>query len=142
MTKAAAGNSVRFHYTGKLEDGTQFDTSSGGDAVQAELGTGRTLPAIENALIGMAVGEAKTVKVEAADAFGPHNPALVHKVERARLPDGMQIAVGNRLKAASPDGQEVMLTIIEVGTTDVTLDANHPLAGRDVVFELELVGID
>jgi peptidylprolyl isomerase len=141
MAKATAGNTVRFHYVGKLDDGVQFDTSTGRAPVEVELGAGKTLPAIENTLIGMEVGETRSVDVEAAAAFGQHDPALVHKVERERLPDEVPIEPGSRLRAASPDGQEVMLTIVDVAETEVTLDANHPLAGRDVVFELELVEI-
>ena len=141
MTGAAEGQTVRFHYTGKLENGAEFDSSADRGPVEAELGSGKTLPAIESALIGMAVGEKKTVEIAAANAFGPHDPALLHKVQRSQMPDGMPIEPGQRLKASSSDGQEVMLTIVEVGTTEVTLDANHPLAGRDVTFDLELVEI-
>lgn len=141
MTKAAEGHRVRVHYSGKLDDGAEFDSSSGRDPIEIELGAGKTLPAIESALIGMAPGETKTVAVPSDKAFGPRDPKLMQKVAREKLPDGLSLELGSRIKAASADGKEVMLTIVAVDETTVTLDANHPLAGRDVTFDLELVEI-
>ena len=141
MTEASDGHTVRFHYRGTLDDGVEFDSSKGRDPVETTLGGGTILPAIEQALRGMAVGDEKSLQVPAADAFGPRDASLVRQVARSQLPDGVPIELGTRLRAENPEGQEVVLTIVALSETEVTLDANHPLAGRDLTFELELIEI-
>ena len=99
------------------------------------------IPALETACIGMAAGDNSTVAIAAADAYGPHQPEAVQKVERSAMPPEMDLQVGMQLQATDPNGQSHILTIIEFDDTNVTLDGNHPLTGQDLTFEIELVEI-
>jgi len=141
MTQAKSGDTVRIHYTGKLTDGTQFDSSEGRDPLEFALGAGAIIPGLEQAIIGMAVGDANTVTIAAADAYGPRHPEAVQTVERSQIPDHVELSVGGQLQAQAPSGQQLLLTVIELTEETVTLDANHPLAGEDLVFNVELVAI-
>lgn len=141
MSKAKSGDTVRVHYTGKLDDGTQFDSSAGQEPLEFALGTGKVIPGIDNAVEGMAVGESKSVKIAADDAYGPRHDQLVQDVPRAQLPDDMQPEVGMQLQAEGPDGQQMRLVVTEVSDEAITVDGNHPLAGHALNFDLELVEI-
>lgn len=141
MTHASNGNTVRFHYTGRLDDGTVFDSSVERDPLQTELGSGQVIPGIDQALVGMEPGEAKTVTVEATDAYGPHRPELVHEIGRERLPDGMEVSVGDRLEGSDGAGRRMQLLVVGVDDDAVKVDANHPLAGEDLTFDLTLVEV-
>ena len=142
MTEAAHGNTVHIHYTGKFTDGEVFDSSEGRDPLAFELGSGQVIPGLDKAMRGMKVGEKQTIEIAAAEAYGPHHPEGVQKVERSQLPPEIEIEVGAQLQASAQDGQAINLTIIEADENVVTMDANHPLAGKDLVFDVELVSID
>lgn len=141
MTQASDGNTVQIHYTGKLTDGTVFDSSEGRDPLEFQIGGNTIIPTLETAVVGMAVGETATVEIAAADAYGPHQPEAVQTVERSMIADGVDVAVGSQLQATAPGGEEFVLTVTAVDEKTVTLDGNHPLAGQDLVFDIELVGI-
>lgn len=141
MTEAAHGDTVNIHYTGKFPDGQVFDSSEGRDPLTFELGSGQVIPGLDKAMRGMKVGDKQTVEIPAAEAYGPHHPEGVQKVERSQLPPEIEVKVGAQLQASTPDGQAINLTIVEADDTVVTMDANHPLAGKDLVFDVELVSI-
>lgn len=140
-TLATAGDTVLFHYTGSLRDGTVFDSSSGRDPLRATLGSGHVIRGVDHALVGMAPGDEKTVTIAADDAYGPHRPELLHEVQREAIPSEVDLEVGKQLEGRDTSGQQLRLTVIEVDDEMVTLDANHPLAGQDLRFDLQLVEI-
>lgn len=141
MSQAKAGDTVRIHYTGTLDDGTQFDSSVGRDPLEFELGRGNVILGFEKAVEGMAVGDSKNVRLEPDDAYGPRHDQLVQTVARSDLPDDMSLTAGMALQGTSPDGQVTRLMVTAVTESTVTLDANHPLAGQALSFEIELVEI-
>ena len=143
MTTAKTGDSVTFHYTGTLADGTEFDSSIGGDPMGANLGEGQLIPGFESALVGMAAGDSKTVTLPADEAYGDRNPELVQTVDREVFPEnGVNVDVGQTYEMMSEAGQPMPVTVTAVEDAEVTIDANHPLAGQDLTFDLELVGIE
>lgn len=141
MAQAKTGDTVRIHYTGKLNDGTPFDSSEGREPLEFKLGEGQVINGFEEAVVGMEQGETKTFEVPADDAYGPRMDELVHEVPKERLPEDMEVQQGMQLQAVGPNEQPVLLTVAAVGEESVTLDANHPLAGEDLHFEVELVEI-
>lgn len=141
MTQAKLGDAVKFHFTGTFQDGDQFDTSHGNDPLEVTLGEGNIMPAVEQALVGMAAGDSKKVDVAADQAYGPRRPELVVEVERSNLPPELQLEVGGVLQATGQQGEVIHLTVVSMTETMVTLDQNHPLAGKDLTFDLELVEI-
>lgn len=141
MSEARSGDTVRIHYTGKLPDGTPFDSSDGRDPLEFELGSGKIIPGLDREIVGMEVGEKKTVEVSADDAYGPHHDEAVQEVQRSEIPENIELAHGMELQATDQGGQVVRLRVVELTEETVTLDANHPLAGQDLVFEIELVEI-
>ena len=141
MSQAKDGDTVKVHYTGTLDDGREFDSSAGGDPLEFTLGAKQVIAGFENAVTGMAVGDTKTVSIEAEDAYGNHNPAMVQTVGRDRFPANVDIAVGMQFQASGQDGQPLAVTVVEVTDEQVTVDANHALAGQRLTFALELVEI-
>ena len=141
MATAKSGDTVRIHYTGTLDDGTQFDSSSGREPLEFALGGGQVIPGFDSAVDGMAVGESKNVTIAPDDAYGQRHEQLVQEVPRDILPDDMDPAVGMQLQSQSPDGQVMNLTVTEVLEEKITVDANHPLAGQSLTFAIELVEI-
>ncbi len=141
MSKAKSGDTVRVHYTGKLQDGTQFDSSAGRDPLEFSIGAGQVLPAFSSAVEGMAVGDSKSITIEAADAYGRRHEQLIQDVPREQLPEDMQPAVGMQLQAQGQDGQPVHLVVTAVEDETITVDGNHPLAGKTLKFDIELVDI-
>ena len=141
MTTVKTGDTVRIHYTGTLTDGTVFDTSEGRDPLQFEVGSGQIIPGLDRALPGMEVGETKTVEVPSAEAYGPRDPAMRQDVPRDGIPPEIPLDIGTALQMQTPEGQVIPVTVVDVTETQVTLDANHPLAGRDLTFAIELVEI-
>ncbi len=139
MRVVEQGDRVRVHYTGKLEDGTVFDSSQGGEPLEFVAGGSEVIPGVSNAVLGMSVGESKTVTVPPEEAYGPHQEGLVQRVAVDRLPPGVQ--VGMPLKAVAGD-REVILWVTELGEEEAVLDANHPLAGKTLIFELILDSVD
>ncbi|MEC8726677.1 MAG: peptidylprolyl isomerase [Pseudomonadota bacterium] len=143
MSQATNGNVVRINYTGKLTNGTVFDTSKvdGREPLSFRLGQNQVLPKLEAEIIGMSVGEKKTVAVDANDAYGPHQKQAIQKIPRSEIPDGVDLTVGNNLQATGHDGEIVPLRVLAANEETVTLDANHPLAGHNLTFEIELIEI-
>lgn len=141
MTQARSGDTVRIHYTGKLANGTRFDSSEGREPLQFRLGSGEIISGLDRQIEGMEVGARSTVTVPASEAYGPHNPNQVQAVPRSSFPEGMDLEPGAQLQATTADGTPLRLTVVELGECEVTVDANHPLAGQDLVFEVELVEI-
>ena len=138
---AQDGDAVRVHYTGTLADGSQFDSSAGRDPLEFTLGQGGTIPGFEKAVLGMKVGETKTVTIPAADAYGPHREELTVVVDRAELPAGMEPVVGQQFEVMT-EQNPISVTVTEVTDTTITLDANYFLAGKDLTFDIELVSIN
>jgi peptidylprolyl isomerase len=136
------GDTVKVHYTGKLDDGTVFDSSVERDPLEFTIGEGQIIPGFEGAVIGMEAGESKVVVIDSVDAYGPHFEELVQVVDRAQIPDDIELEVGIQLQANHPQGGPLILTITEFSAETVTLDANHPLAGKDLTFEIEVLSID
>ena len=143
MSEAKQGDTVKIHYTGRLDDGSEFDSSLGGEPLEFTLGEGRVIAGFEQAVVGMTEGGSKTVTIEADQAYGPRNEQAVQDVPLTALPDQIRedLKVGMRLQANDPNGQPLVLTVTTIGDEAVTLDANHPLAGQDLTFDLELVEI-
>ncbi len=141
MSQAKSGDTVKIHYTGTLDDGTQFDSSVGREPLEFTLGSGQVIPGFDKAVEGMAVGESKTVRLEPADAYGKHHEQLVQTVERAQLPDEIAPEIGMRLQSEDPSGQVIEFMITEVTDVSITVDANHPLAGQALNFDVELTAI-
>lgn len=141
MSQASNGNTVRIHYTGTLQDGTEFDSSTGRDPLEFTLGEQSILPTLEASIVGMAVGDTAKVDIAAADAYGPRIEEAIQVIERSMIPDEITVTVGNQVQATAPDGQTLVFTIVDADDDTVTLDGNHPLAGKDLTFEIELVEI-
>lgn len=141
MAQAAVGDTVQLHYTGKLRDGTEFGTSRGQEPLQFKVGENTILPKLEMSVVGMAIGDTASVEIDAADGYGPRQPEAIETVDRSVLPAEVELVVGNQLQAQTQDGQTLVVTIIAVDDASVTLDGNHPLAGEDLTFEIELVEI-
>ena len=140
-TQAKDDDTVKVHYTGSLEDGTVFDTSLEREPLESTLGQGQLIPGFEQAVIGMKVGESKTVTIPAEQAYGQYNNELISIMDRDNLFEGLDPEVGQQLQAQQPDGQTIIVTVTEVSETSITVDANHPLAGKDLTFEIELIEI-
>ena len=141
MKAAKAGDSVRLHYTGTLGNGKEFDSSRGRAPLAFTLGSGQVIPGFDVAVTGMRVGEKKTVTIPAAEAYGERQTELVVEMPLSRFPDHIRPEVGQELEMAR-QGDRIHVIVREVSANTVVLDANHPLAGEDLTFQLELVGID
>jgi len=139
--QAQLGDTVKVHYTGTLEDGTVFDSSIDREPLEFTIGEGKLIPGFEEAVVGMSQGESKTVEIPSDEAYGSYYEELVFVVERDQLPPDLQPEVGQQLQFQQEDGTIVTLTVIDVSELSVTLDANHPLAGKDLTFEIQLVEI-
>jgi peptidylprolyl isomerase len=139
MTQAKKGDKVKVHYTGKLEDGTVFSSSPQEEPLQFTIGEGQILPGFEEALIGMNPGESKTVQIGPENGYGPRLEELVVVIDRERLPNQMDPALGERLQIRQTDGRTIAVTVTDVSPSTVTLDANHPLAGKDLTFDIRLL---
>jgi FKBP-type peptidyl-prolyl cis-trans isomerase 2 len=141
MAQAQHGSKVKIHYTGRLEDGTVFDSSEGRDPLEFTLGEGRIIPGFETGTMGMTVGQKKTISIPPDEAYGDHREDLVAHVNRNEFPEGADPAVGQVYQMDQGDGQSIDLRVIAVEGEDITLDANHPLAGQTLIFDIELVSM-
>lgn len=141
MTEAKSGDTVKITYVGTLNDGQMFDSSEGRDPLEFVLGSGQIIKGLDSAIPGMSVGDKKTVNVPCDQAYGQKNPEARQAVPREQIPADIPVAVGTQLQMQTPQGQVVPVTVAEVTETEVTLDANHPLAGQDLNFEIEVVEI-
>tara|TARA_R110002110_G_scaffold278023_2_gene493296 strand:+ start:6734 stop:7162 length:429 start_codon:yes stop_codon:yes gene_type:complete len=141
MTLAKAGNTVQIHYTGTLQDGSVFDSSDGRDPLEFQLGSGQIIPGLDSAIDGMAAGEQKTVTIPAAEAYGDYQDEARQTIPREQIPADIPLDVGTMLQMQTPDGNAVPVQVAEVTDDAVTLDANHPLAGKDLTFAVEVVSV-
>jgi peptidylprolyl isomerase len=139
--QAAIGQTVRVHYTGTLDDGRTFDSSRQREPLEFTVGGGQVIGGFDQAVTGMTPGDTKTVTIAAADAYGPHRPELVQDMPRSAIPPEVDLTPGNRLAAKDQAGNELVLTVVEADAEKAKLDANHPLAGEDLTFEIELVEV-
>ena len=142
MTQAKAGDTVRIHYTGTLDDGTVFDSSEGRDPLEFAVGRGPIIPGLDIAIPGMSVGDKKSVKVDCQDAYGPIHPEARQAVSRAEIAADIPLDLGTQLQVQTRDGHAMTVTVVEVTETEVTLDANHPLAGKHLTFDIVIVSIN
>ncbi|MBD3347805.1 MAG: peptidylprolyl isomerase [Candidatus Eisenbacteria bacterium] len=141
MAKVESGDKVKVHYTGKLEDGTVFDTSRDGDPAEFTVGENEVIEGLEEAVVGMQPGETKTAHVKPEQAFGEWNSGRVVEIDRINLPEGLDPEIGQILRSRDPSGETRLVKVVDVEQDKVKLDANHPLAGKELTIELELVGI-
>lgn len=141
MVQAKQGDTVKVHYTGKLGDGTIFDSSLDRAPLQFTIGAGDIIPGFETAVLGMNPGESKTQVIPTDQAYGPHLEEMVVTIDRQQIPPEIQPEVGQQLQIQQPDGQVLPVVITDVSMASVTLDANHPLAGEDLTFDIQLVEI-
>ena len=141
MTQAKNGDIVRINYSGRLTDGTEFDSSAGREPLQFKLGEGQVIPGLEAHVAGMEPGTRSTVTIPSEAAYGPHRPEAIQTVNRANVPPEIDLKVGSKLQARTSAGEVMPVTVVEVDDTVVKIDANHPLAGKDLVFDIELVEI-
>jgi peptidylprolyl isomerase len=137
--QAKKGDTARVHYTGRLEDGQVFDSSEGGEPLEFELGTGQVIAGFDEGIEGMSAGEKKTIEIDPGDAYGQRSEALVQTVSRADINLEDEPEAGMNLLLRLPDGNEIPVAITEVTQDSITLDANHPLAGKKLIFDVELV---
>lgn len=141
MSEAKSGNNVKVHYTGKLKDGTVFDSSKDRDPLEFKLGDGNMIPGFEKAITGMNTGDTVTAEIPADEAYGQRRTDLVVEVPMEKVPNDITPEVGQKLTIKQPDGNQIPVVITETKTDAIVLDANHPLAGKDLVFEIELLDI-
>ena len=142
VSKVKNGDSVKVHYKGTLEDGTVFDSSEGREPLAFTLGAGQLIAGFEKAVIGLEEGETTTTHIPAAEAYGEHRPEMTITVPKSELPADMEVHEGLQLQLNQPDGQPIPVVITNIEDDQITLDANHPLAGKDLTFEIRLVEID
>jgi peptidylprolyl isomerase len=141
MAEAKNGDTVKVHYTGKLDDGTIFDTSADREPMQFTIGEGQLIPDFEQAIVGMSPGESKTVQIPSDNAYGPHHEEMVMAVDRKEFPDDLDPKVDQMLQVRQQDGHTFAVKVTDVSEAKVTLDANHPLAGKDLTFDIQLTEI-
>ena len=141
MAQAKTGDTVKVHYTGKLDDGTVFDTSVEREPLQFTIGESQLIRDFEQAVVGMSPGESNTVQIPSDKAYGPHHKEMVLEVDRSEFPENVEPKVDQRLQVQKSDGQVFAVTVTAVSESKVTLDANHPLAGKDLTFDIQLAEI-
>lgn len=137
---AKLGDTVRVHYIGRFND-VVFDSSKGSDPIQFTLGEGQVIPGFEHAIEGMDEGDVKSVTIHPDEAYGPHLDELMMHVEKNQLPPDLDPQVGEHLEVQTPDGDLLVVKVADKKESDITLDANHPLAGKDLTFEIELIEV-
>ncbi len=141
MSQVKQNDTVKVHYTGKLTDGQVFDTSEGKEPIEFTLGEGQLIPGFEKGLIDMKLKEKKTITIPKEEAYGAPREDLVQEVEKSQLPEEIKPEVGMGLVSKTPDGREMNLVVAEVKDQTIVVDGNHPLAGKDLIFDLEVVEI-
>jgi len=142
MSRAKPGDTVKIHYKGSLNDGTVFDSSEGREPLEFKIGEGDIIPGVEEAVIGMKPDEVKTATVPPEKAYGDYREEMVVEVDKSQFPEHIDPSVGQQLELRQSDGQTVVVRVTDVSEENVKLDANHPLAGKDLTFEIELKKID
>jgi peptidylprolyl isomerase len=139
MASATSGDTVHIHYTGRLDDGTVFDSSRDREPLVFVLGAGQVIPGFDDAVTGMDVGDSRSVRIPADRAYGPPRAEMILEFPREELPDGIDPQVGQHLQMATPEGQAFQVSVVSATDDTLVLDANHPLAGKDLTFDIELV---
>ena len=142
MARPQEGDTVSIHYTGRLEDGTVFDSSEGREPLQFTLGSGQVIPGFETAVLGLEPGQSSTTTIPPEDGYGPRRTDLIVKMPRTELPGNVHPEVGQHFHLSMPDGTPVPVIVSAVGPMTVTFDANHPLAGKTLIFDIKLIGFD
>lgn len=142
MIRADQGDIVKVNYTGRLGDGTVFDASPPERPLQFIIGRGEVIPGFDQAIIGMYQGGRKTVSIAPEQAYGAHRAELVEAVQRSVLPDNLPLEVGRQLEVTSAEGKRFVVLVTALAEDSVTLDANHPLAGRELTFDIELLSVE
>lgn len=142
MSEAKQGDMVRLHYKGSLDDGSVFDSSEGRDPLEFTVGSGQIIPGLDRAIPGMKVGDEKTVKVASEEAYGARNPAMQQSVPRTQIPADIPLEVGMQLQGQGENGRVLALIVVSFDDNEVVLDGNHPLAGQDLTFEIQLTSIN
>lgn len=141
MAIAETGDIVRINYSGRLVDGTQFDSSEGRAPLEFTIGQGQVITGLEQHVTGMQSGDKSTVTIPAAAAYGPRRDEAIQQLDRAKVPSGVDVRVGTQLQARTADGGMLPITVVDMDDKSVTVDANHPLAGQDLVFDVEMVEV-
>lgn len=141
MTQAKKGDKVKVHYTGKMDDGTVFDSSQDRDPLEFVIGEGKVITPIESNIVGMKPKEKKSVKLNPDDAYGEYRDDLVIVVDRSKFPTELKLEVGQQLQVPQPDNKFAIVTVLSASDKEVKIDANHPLAGKNLTFDLELLEI-
>jgi FKBP-type peptidyl-prolyl cis-trans isomerase 2 len=141
MLPAKNGDTVKVHYVGTLSDGTVFDSSREQAPIELTLGSGDVIPGFDRAVVGMSVGDNKTVVIPSDEAYGPRNEEMLQQIPRGAIPAEIELSEGLILHAEAPDGNRLSFTVVRIEDEQVLIDGNHPLAGRDLTFALELVEI-
>ena len=141
MAHVQKGDTVKVHYTGKLDDGTVFDTSRDRETLEFTLGEGQLIPGFEDAVVGMSPGESRTVTIPQEQAYGSYQEEAVMNVPREQFPGNLNPEIGQQLQIQQENGQVFLVRITDVAESAVTLDANHPLAGQDLTFDIQLIDI-
>ena len=142
MQQVQKGDKIQIHYHGKLTSGETFDSSEGRSPLEFEVGSGMVIPGFDNGVIGMVVGDKKTIHIPFMEAYGPKQPEMIVEFPKAQFPADLNPEVGMPLTKNNGQGQQFQVVIVEVKEEVVVLDANHSLAGQDLIFDLELVSID
>ena len=141
MAKAKTGDTVRVHYTGRLSDGTIFDKTEKDEPLEFTIGAGKVLPKFEQAVTGMETGRKKVVEIPSEDAYGEYDEEEIYEIQLEQLPDDLEPEVGLLLEITMPTGRSAVMTVAGFDDESVILDANHPLAGEDLIFEIRLVDV-
>jgi peptidylprolyl isomerase len=142
MQEAKKGDNVQVHYTGRLTDGSVFDSSEGREPLGFTVGAGQMIPGFDRAVEGMKIGDKQTITIPFLEAYGERRDDLVIDVPAAGIPEGLNPQIGDRLAVSGPQGQQIPVTVTSISDEGVTLDANHDLAGKDLIFDIEMVSIN
>lgn len=141
MQQVKSGDTVKVHYHGRLTNGTVFDSSEGREPLEFEVGSGMVIKGFDNGLMGMAIGDKKTIEIAVDEAYGPKDPQMIMEFPLDRFPPDVKPELGMQLNMTNSQGQHIPVVVVDVKDDAVILDANHPLAGEDLIFDLELVEI-
>ena len=136
-----SGNTIRIHYLGRLSDGTTFDSSEGRSPLEFTVGSGSVIKGFDDGVQGMNIGEKKTIEIPFLQAYGPEDPTMIIEFPVDRLPEDLKPEIGMQLNMNNADGQQFPVVITGIDEENIILNANHPLAGKDLIFDLELVEI-
>ena len=141
MQQVKSGDTVKVHYSGRLTDGTTFDSSAGREPLEFTVGSGMVIAGFDNGVMGMTVGDKKTIQIPVEEAYGPKNEDMIVEFPTSEFPEDLELQVGQRLNMTNSEGHVIPVVITEISEQTVLLDANHPLAGEDLEFDIELVEI-